>query len=850
MKVEQYKDNDWIATYTGNRDLSGLTPMFRQYLEIRAQVPDCILLYRLGDFYEMFFADAVTVSAELDMVLTGRDGGLQDRIDMCGMPQVACETYISRLIAKGYKVAICEQGTPEGKGLVKRDIVRIITQGTVVEPSMLNAETSNYLCCVYGIDSNNCVSDAKGCNLAFGVAWADLSTGQFSLQVCHNETKLQDLLSSIRPKEVICNDATLLASVDWIVVKSGDCPRLSKYHDWAFEMDAATTVVRQQLSDTLFDKVKQDSLAVCAIGALLEYINQSHKKTVAKVQSLTVNDDSQYMLLNHYTKRTLELVGNMRDGGKSGTLNKAINIANTDMGKRKFTQWILHPLCDCNAINVRLDAVDMLTRSLSVTDGLTIQLKNVKDIERIAMRIQHRNIRPQDLIVLSQSLGRLDRIVELLYSLKSVCGDTSQNKLQISVLDDFQGNEQRLSTLAKTISLHTEVCQLINRAIVPDPALRPIDGNVVADGYNAELDSLRSIKNDSTKIIASIESKERQSTGIKKLKIGYNKITGYYIEIPRNQSNLVPYGYIRKQTMSNVERYITEDIKEIESKILSAQDSIIRLEVKLYDELLDRLVSFVSGLLNTADMIAELDCYVAMSNCAIKYGYTRPQVVSGTRQLEILEGRHPIVEHLIDKFVPNDTRLDINNRTMIVTGPNMSGKSVYMRQVALIVLMAQMGSFVPAKSCTLSPLSGIFARLGSGDDMLSGRSTFMVEMTELANILSYANDNSLILLDELGRGTATYDGISIAKAVVEYFASTKAWVLFSTHYHELTQLDYLPSCHNYQMTVQDDGDKITFVNKLAKGYANKSFGIQVAALSGIPQDIIQRAKVLLQETNI
>ncbi|MCL1944735.1 MAG: DNA mismatch repair protein MutS [Firmicutes bacterium] len=825
---QQYTYTQFAHEYTGLEDLSKLTPMFRQYLDIRQREPECLLFYRLGDFYELFFRDAEIVSKELELILTGRDGGLEDKVKMCGVPHIAYETYLAKLVNRGYKVAICEQTSlPDKKGLVQRDIVRIVTQGTALESSILREDVSNYLCCVYGIESTTLFNYNKP-QLSFGVAWADISTGQFNLQVCDNEQKLEELLSTIRPREIICNDATLLSSFDFGVVRIGDCPSFSKYYDWAFEIDKATNIAKQYLNSDTYNKVKNDSMAMCAVGALLEYIGQSHKAS-SNLKELSICDKQQYMSLNHYTKYTLELVANMRDGSRKGTLIQAINSCKSDMGKRKLNGWLLAPLVDCNAINARLDAVNALYDDARVADELTKLFKNMRDLERLSMRITHKNARPQDLILLAKSLALLPDIVQFITTL--------------------QDKSSRLDYLINNVvNSHQDIKDLILSAILQEPALRPQDGYVIADGYHKRLDELRDFKVEASKIVAKLEATERDRSGIKKLKIGYNRIIGYFIEVPKIDTGKVPYGYTRKQTMSNIERYTSDDLKRIESRVLSTQESMEKIEIELYDKLLEQLNPFVKSILTTADAIAEIDCYLSFATISLQYGYVRPQVVDSKKSiLNIVEGRHPIVERLTDRFVPNDTSLDIDNQTMIITGPNMSGKSVYMRQVALIAIMAQIGSFVPALSCELTPITDIFARIGSGDDMLSGRSTFMVEMVELSTILNNVTDTSLVILDELGRGTATYDGISIAKAVVEHLTqNTKAFTLFSTHYLELTELESLTGCHNYQMTVQEKQDKIQSNNKLAKGGASKSFGIQVAALSGIPNKIIARANEILE----
>ncbi|MDR3021644.1 MAG: DNA mismatch repair protein MutS [Clostridiales bacterium] len=824
-----------------------LTPMFQQYYEIKSQVEDCILFYRLGDFYEMFFEDAILVSRELDLTLTGRECGLEKRAPMCGVPLIAHESYLSILVQKGFKVAICEQTSPPGKGLVRREITKIITKGTAIDPGMIGADSTNYLCCVY-YDDDDTDSDSdfskeqeSYCLKKYGVSWTDLSTGQFNFQVCEDVQKLQDLLSVMRPKEVICNEAVYSDSFDFFVVTSGDCPKFSKYYEWAFEINAAIKISKENLDKNIFDKIKNNKCSLCAIGALLSYIRQNNKSFMAKILDIEQHAHEEYVTISHYTRRTLEISHNMKDNGKTGTLCSVLNTANTDMGKRLLNSWITQPLVDSDKINLRLDAVEILFNSLQIRDGILKELKNLYDIERLSMRILHKNVRPQDLLNLSKSLHSIPKILTLLKDLNQPSNNPLTLKTSVS---------KSLQYLQAHLESHSEFCELIDKSIDVNASLRIQDGNVIANGYSRKLDDLRQIKKDGTSIIASIEIKERESTGFKKLKITYNKVSGYCIELPKSHT-AVPYYYKRKQTMSNVERYSFKELKEVEKEILNAQDNIIKIEAELYAKLTENLEKHVKPILKTATLLAELDCFVTMANFAAKFNYVRPIVDKNLRRIDIVEGRHPVVENLLGSFVPNDTFLNSDNRTMIISGPNMSGKSVYMRQVALIAMMAQCGFFVPCKKCELSPVKGIFARIGSGDDMMSSRSTFMVEMSEVAHILNNLTESNLVLLDELGRGTATYDGISIAKAVIEHLVHyTKCYTMFSTHYHELTELENLPSTHNFHMQVNEIGESIIFLNKLIKGSSNKSFGVHVAAMSGLPDSVIKRAKELLDTLHV
>lgn len=796
------------------------TPMFQQYLSIKADYQDCILFYRLGDFYEMFFDDAEQASEVLDIRLTNRECGMNQRAPMCGIPYHSYEGYLAKLIDKGYKVAICEQTTPpDPKGIVKREVVRVVTKGTITESSMLTTD-NNYLCSVYGDDSDLTQIGS------YGVAWVDITTSEFCYHFCATQDNLLDLLTRIKPKEIICNNFVFAKSLDFDIIKRGDCVRFSRFYEHAFTQEFAIKIITTTLGVSRIQDLSKDLFVLIAIGGLLEYINHTQKKNLQTFGDIQNDSDTDILYINKNARRTLEIDANTRDGNTRGTLYSVVNYTNTDMGQRLLKKWLNAPSTNIDTIQKRQEVVKILNLSLMLRDNLTKELSQIKDIERLALRISNRTIKPDELLTLLSSLNILPKVKTTL----------------------IEYSTEPTNEFANNILSFNDATTLLDRAIHKEPSNLVRAGGVIADGYHKSLDSLRNIKLNATNIVANIEQKERQVTNIKNLKVMFNRVHGYFVEVPKSQVNMVPYRYQRKATTTNSERYITEELKEIEKKVLGADEEIIQLEQQLYDELLQKLDAFVNEILIVSKTIAYLDTLCSFAILATNHNYNRPLVVDTDTDIIIKDGRHPVAERLsgID-FVPNDTHIDSTARTIIITGPNMSGKSVYMRQVALIVILAQCGCFVPATSCKIGLVDRIFTRVGAGDDLLSGQSTFMVEMSEVADITNNLTNRSLLLLDEVGRGTATYDGLSIAWAIVEYLATkTQSRTLFSTHYHELTHLqEILPHCVNYKMAVKEVGENIIFLRKLLKGSVNKSFGIEVAKLSGLPSGILQRAKQIL-----
>jgi len=801
------------------------TPMFMQYWSIKAEYQDCILFYRLGDFYEMFFEDAVNASNALDLKLTGRDCGLQERAPMCGIPYHAYESYLAKLVEKGYKVAICEQITPpDNKGIVKREVVRIVTGGTVTESSMLTTD-NNYLCSVY------CESE-KNISTAFGVAWADITTAEYYYKHCTTKEYLFDLLIRIKPKEIICNDAAFAQSLDFDIVKSGDCVRFSKFYEYTFDKDFAEDIIKNTLGPEVLKEYSKELYTMIAIGSLLAYINHTQKKPIQIGISVQNDSEIKAMSIHKNARRTLEIDTNLRDGNIKGSLYSEVNFAHTDMGKRLVKRWLNSPSLNIDTITKRQDTIQIFNSSIMFRDELSKNLSGIKDLERLATRLSQKVIKPNELLILAQSLKCLPKLQNVLKGYKNLPKE-----------------------YVNGIIFFDSLIQLVQSAIDSDPNDIIRDGGVIAKGYDKQLDGVREVKLNVSKLLTDIENKEKSLTNIKNLKVSYNKVHGYFVEIPKSNTSPVPYRYTRKQTTANAERYTTDELKQLEQKILTADEEISTLEQKLYNDVLDKLSSDVDRILQIAKHIAIIDALCGFAILATKYNYFRPVVTDKDSDIIIKEGRHPVAENILKEgeYVPNDTTINDEQRTLIITGPNMSGKSIYMRGVALITILAQCGSFVPASYCKIGIVDSIFTRVGAGDDMHTGQSTFMVEMSEVAEITKTVTDRSLLLLDEVGRGTATYDGLSIAWAIIEYFTTTtKARTIFSTHYHELTHLEsVIKGCVNYKMTVQEAGDRIIFIRKLLRGTVNKSFGIEVAKLSGLPKNIISRAKQILDnlETN-
>ena len=802
-----------------------LSPMMQQYLRIKDQYPDCLIFFRLGDFYEMFYDDALTASRELDLTLTGRDCGMPERAPMCGVPYHAVDTYLAKLIEKGYKVAICEQLTDPsaGKGIVERDVIRIVTPGTVIDGVLLPEDKNVYLASVF--------FDGK----TAGVSWLDISTGEFNHAFIDSQIKirLNELLSRINPAEIICNKAMQELSGELSLVKfNAICP-FKLYSEQAFELKTADTLVKEQLSAESYAIIKDSPVCVCAAGALLDYVISTQKRKLKHIRDTASENVEKRMTVDPIARRTLELTASVAEGKKYGSLLWVLDKTSTSMGARLMRKWIEQPSLDENEINLRLDGVEELKDNPPLADAIELQLKEIYDVERLAGRLSYGNMSPPDCLALAKSLKAIPEIKSRL----SGC------------------NSALLKNLSDRMDVFAYETDLIFKAISEKAPVITRDGNIINTGYDDKLDEYRSINENATKIINQLEEYEKKETGIKNLKIRSNKVFGYYIEVSNSQTDLVPYRYIRKQTIAGGERYITQELKELEEKIVNANFLSVARENELYADVLQKLSARLLDYISTAKAIAYLDCIVSHALTARENRYVKPIINSGVKHIKITEGRHPVVEKLLkgENFVPNDTCLDSDeNKIMLITGPNMAGKSIYMRQVALITLMAHTGSFVPADKAEIALTDKIFTRVGASDDVATARSTFMVEMSEVAFIMENATDNSLILLDEIGRGTSTYDGLSIAWAIIEFLSKHfSAKVLFSTHYHELTDLEgALPGLKNYKLTVRELGDSIVFVRKLLRGSANRSFGIEVAGLAGLPQEIIKRAKELLAKMEV
>ncbi len=801
-----------------------LTPMMQQYLDLKEKYSDCLLFFRLGDFYEMFFEDALTASRELDIVLTGRDCGLEERAPMCGVPHHSVDNYISRLIDKGFKVAVCEQLTDPAlsKGLVERDVVRVYTPGTVIEESMLNERKNNYIASLFL------------CEKTLGMAYCDVSTGEFSVSEFSNEKwaeELIDELARISPTEIIANDALFMQ--EQLVKRLQRASFLECYAGWAYEQEQAEArlckhFAVQNLSCYGCEKLTS---AIAAAGALLNYLEETQKNSLAHIRKISVLRRSLYMGIDASTRRNLELTQPLRfEGSKKSTLLYLLDKTTTAMGARLLRSWLEQPLQNMDDINMRLNAVDELVKNPVAREGLKSALNSIYDIERLCSRIAYGTVHARDCDALRASLLRLPDVIAALDVLEAPAF------LRISAnLDAME-----------------DVASLLCAAIVDTPPISVKEGGIIRDGFNPEVDSLREASTNGKSWIAKMESDERTATGIKNLKIGYNRVFGYYIDVTKSYQSLVPYHYQRKQTLANSERYITPELKELEETIIGAEEKLVVLEYKLFTEIRETLLGAIERLQADAALIAELDVYRSLAQVAFENDYCRPQMQK-KGSINIVDGRHPVVERsLKDGFIPNNTLLDAkDNRLLILTGPNMAGKSTYMRQVALIVLMAHIGSFVPAKKAVISITDRIFTRVGASDNLASGQSTFMVEMSEVSNILNNATSNSLLILDEIGRGTSTFDGLSIAWAVLEHIADTAkcgAKTLFATHYHELTELEgKLPGIKNYRISVKEVGDDIIFLRRIVRGGADKSFGVQVARLAGLPEAVIARAKELLRQ---
>lgn len=789
-----------------------LTPMMQQYQTVKNAHPDQILFFRLGDFYEMFLDDAILVSKELELTLTKRSTA-GDGIPMCGVPYHAAESYINKLVNKGYKVAICEQiGDPKAKGLTKREVIKIITPGTVMNESALTSSKNNYIALIY--EENH----------AIYLAGADISTGECFYSIYDGPDRCQllfdELYRLMMPELLLIKPFSYERELkNFLSLRLNNC------------LVNELTEITSQIEDLMlqhFDMHNRpdNKIAHKAIATLLEYLHETVKTDLTHLNKLTYLDSSKSLFIDTYTLRNLEITRNLRDGGKKDTLYDVLDFTKTAMGSRLLRKWLEYPLLSPKKINDRLDAVANLVSDFSLRNNLREQLKEIYDFERLLTRMEVGTANARDMNALKSSLYVLPAIK------KSLAKTTAK----------------LLANIHQKISTYDDLVVLIDKAIVEDPSFSIREGGFIKDGYNQELDEYRNIAKNSKRLLQQMEEDEKNKTGIKSLKIGYNKVFGYYIEVRHSSTEMVPENYIRKQTLANAERYITPELKEFETKILGAQEKIVQLEYNLFTELRDILKTKISSIQNTAHEIAILDVLVSLAQAGDEYNYIRPKLLDdGT--IHIKDGRHPLVERILnrDLFVPNDTHLDnAQNEIMIITGPNMAGKSTYMRQSALLTLMTQVGSFIPAREASISPVDKIFTRIGASDDLVSGQSTFMVEMNEVSHILKYATNKSLVILDEIGRGTSTYDGMSIARAVIEHIRDhIGAKTLFATHYHELTDLEDDVHVKNYCIAVKEKGSDVTFLRRIIRGSADKSYGIHVAKLAGLPQEVVKRAETIL-----
>ena len=808
--------------------MADFSPMMKQYFDIKEQYPNTLLFFRLGDFYEMFFDDAKTASRELELTLTGRDCGQEERAPMCGVPFHSAENYIAKLVDKGYKVAICEQMEDPAlaKGLVKRSVIRVITPGTVIEGSMLDESKNNYICSIY-IDPDG----EKICAAAF----CDVSTGELhAAELLFNGTDdltdtLTNELSKFSPKEILMNSEVLsLTSLgEFIRDKLGSAVECLDDEDY---LDAAQAVLRQYSKGSLEEiSLENCPKLVKSLAGLFRYLSRTQISGLERINVPDIYSEGRTMKLDLNARRNLELTETLRNKERKGSLLWVLDRTKTAMGKRLMRTWLLGPLLNPAMIMQRHNAVEELVNNREAADSISESLSGIFDLERIMTRIVYGSANGRDLRSLWMALTRLPDLKKALEPLTSTL--IKKINSRIDTADDIR--------------------ELIDAAIVEDPPFSIREGGIIKEGFSRDLDSVRNDMNGGKDLIAGIEAREKEKTGIPKLKVGYNRVFGYYIEVTNSFRSMVPDDYIRKQTLTNAERYITQELKDLENRILGAHDRSIAIEGRLYEQVRKAVSDELHRVEETAKAIAELDTLNSFAETAVKYDYVRPTINMNGR-IHIKDGRHPVVEALMtsQQFVPNDTELDMNeNRLAIITGPNMAGKSTYMRQTALIVIMAQTGSFVPASSAEIGIVDSVYTRVGASDDLTAGQSTFMVEMSEVADILKNAGPNSLIILDEIGRGTSTYDGMSIARAVLEYIQDTKrigAKTLFATHYHELTEMEaLLPGIKNYNIAVRKHGDDITFLRKIVRGGADDSFGIQVAKLAGVPDKVLSRAKQVL-----
>ncbi|HCT92180.1 MAG TPA: DNA mismatch repair protein MutS [Lachnospiraceae bacterium] len=797
--------------------------MMQHYLKTKEENPGCILFYRLGDFYEMFFDDALTVTKELEITLTGKDCGLEERAPMCGVPYHAAETYINRLVAKGYKVAICEQmeDPRTAKGMVKREVVRVVTPGTNMNTTGIEESRNNYLMSIVYMEDH------------FGLSIADISTGDCYVTEVDKSRKLLDEIGKFAPSEIICNQPFFVSGVDVDDLRERLQIALNGLDAWYFDDALCKKTLLEH-----FHLISLEGLGLgdydsglIAAGALFLYLKETQKNNLSNMTRISPYVTDNFMLIDSSSRRNLELVETLREKQKRGSLLWVLDKTKTAMGARMLRSYVEQPLIDAEDIEARYDAIEELNKNAMDRDEIREYLNPVYDMERLISRISYQSANPRDLLAFRSSL-------EMLPHIRNVLREFSSPEMK-QIYEDMDALE--------------DICDLIGSAIVDEPPLAMKEGGIIRDGYNTDVDTYRHAKTEGKTWLAELETAEREKTGIKNLRVKYNKVFGYYLEVTNSFKNLVPDYYTRKQTLTNAERYITPRLKELEDTILGAEDKLYSLEYILFAQIRDTVAAQVERIQRTAKAVARLDVYASLSLVAMRNNYVRP-TLNSKGVIDIKNGRHPVVEKMIpnDMFIANDTQLDNgSNRISIITGPNMAGKSTYMRQTALIVLMAQIGSFVPAEKAKIGIVDRIFTRVGASDDLASGQSTFMVEMTEVANILRNATPKSLLILDEIGRGTSTFDGLSIAWAVIEHIANTRllgAKTLFATHYHELTELEgKLAGVNNYCIAVKERGDDIVFLRKIVRGGADRSYGIQVAKLAGVPDSVIERAKELAEQ---
>lgn len=800
-----------------------LSPMMQKYMETKEEYPDCILFYRLGDFYEMFFEDALTASKELELTLTGKNCGLEERAPMCGVPHHAVDTYLNRLVSKGYKVAICEQmeDPKTVKGLVKREVTRVVTPGTNLNVSALEEGKNNYIMCIVYLSDR------------YGLAIADVTTGDFYVTEVDTDRKLIDEISKFAPSEIVCNEAFFVSGVDLEELRHRLNIVISSLENWYFDDELCKRTLSEHFHAATMEGLglKDFPCGVVSSGALLKYLLETQKTDLTHISHIQSYTTGKFMIIDSSTRRNLELVETLREKNKRGSLLWVLDKTKTAMGARTLRGYLEQPLIEKDEITARQAAIRELNQNAISREEIREYLNPVYDLERLIGRIIYKTANPRDFIAFKSSLSMLPYIKNL--------------------LEDF--SSPLLGEICEELDPLEDLFTLIDASIVEEPPLNIREGGIIKDGYREEVDKFRHAKTEGKNWLADLEAREKEATGIKNLKVRYNKVFGYYLEVTNSFKDMVPDYYMRKQTLTNAERYITPELKELEDMILGAEDKLTSLEYDLFCEIREHLAGEVVRIQKTAKAIAKLDVFASLALVAERNNYVCPKI-NEKGIIDIKGGRHPVVEKMIDHdlFIANDTYLDCHkNRVSIITGPNMAGKSTYMRQTALIVLMAQIGSFVPASSANIGIVDRIFTRVGASDDLASGQSTFMVEMTEVANILRNATADSLIILDEIGRGTSTFDGLSIAWSVVEHVCNPKilgAKTLFATHYHELTELEgTLDGVNNYCIAVNEKGDDIVFLRKIIKGGADKSYGIQVAKLAGVPDPVIERAKEILQE---